>query len=699
MNTAHIELQVKGMTCTNCALSVEKYLEKEGIMGARVDFANDEVAFDLPEGKKLPQILKGINKLGYEATMEAGAEAGKKGWALIEKRFALAALFTFPLLLHMFISWHVLHNPWVQLALALPVYLIGFWHFGRSAWASLKGGIPNMDVLIFMGATAAFGYSLYGTLLNLGPNYLFYETAASIITLVLLGNMIEHRAVQRTTSSIRMLTQLQPQVAKRLLPNGASQAWEEVPIDQVREGDLLQLNTGDRVPVDAVVREGFAELDESVVTGESMPLQKTVLDSLLSGTMVLAGNLKVEATRIGKESTLAQIIALVKNAQADKPQIQNLADKISAIFVPAVLGIATLTFLLSHFVFGLTLQASIIHSVAVLVISCPCAMGLATPTAVVVGIGKASEKGILIKGGRTLEKFSQIKRVVFDKTGTLTTGAFEVEAFEVLSGDREQVEGIVKTLSAYSNHPLSQSLARFLESVPLLSLEAIEEIKGSGIKGQDAAGNEFRLGSYRWVGAGELHSDFGVFLSKNGEIQARVRMEDVVKSDAAPMISFLKERGIEPILLSGDRKSTCLKVAQALGISEVYAEQTPEQKLQKIEAFSQDLPTAMVGDGINDAPALTQADIGISLSGATDVAIQSADVVLMHGKLSAIPDLFQVSEKTLSTIRQNLFWAFFYNVIAIPVAAVGLLSPIIGTMTMALSDVIVVGNSLRLKYR
>jgi Cu+-exporting ATPase len=692
-----VELQVKGMTCSNCALTVEKYLKKEGMEAVMVDFSNDEVIFDTVDEKKIPRLIKGINKLGYTAVANPPAEGEKTGLSKVEKYFYISLPFTFLLLLHMFVPWHVLHNPWLQLILATPVFAIGLWHFGRSGWHSLKGGIPNMDVLIILGAMAAYGYSLFGTLTEAGPDFLFYETAASIITLVLLGNVIEHRAVAKTTSAVKALMQLQKGIALRIIESPDGEIMERIPADAIQKGYLIQINQGDRIPVDGQVIWGEGTVDESMITGESEAIFKQKDDQIIGGTLLQSGNIRFEATAVGKQTVLAQIIDMVKRAQAEKPEIQLLADRISAVFVPVVVSIALLTFLLSYFVFDLSLQAAIIHSVAVLVISCPCAMGLATPTAVVVGIGRASKKGILIKGGRTLEAFSKLKYVVFDKTGTLTTGNFQVESLNCAEADKADVEAVIAGLESRSSHPIAASLQKAFGSTKTIDWAEIEEIEGHGITGRDLQGNDYRLGSYRW--AKELTTDdqHQLYLLKNGSLWATVDLRDEIREGAKTALDALKARGLTPVMLSGDRLAKCETVAQQLGIEQVYAEKLPAEKLQIIDQLNKAGGAAMVGDGINDAPALAQARVGISLSQATQAAIQSADIVLLHGRLSGLKDLLAIGKHTVLTIRQNLFWAFAYNVVAIPLAAFGFLSPILGAAAMAFSDVVVVGNSLRLR--
>ena len=563
MSTKHIELQVSGMTCSNCALSIEKFLKKEGLAGTRVDFASGEVAFDLEEEEGLEKIISGINQLGFTVSQEREQKA-EKSWTLLEKLFFLSSIFTVPLLLHMFVSWHILHKPWIQLLLCLPVYVIGTLHFGRSAWGSLKGGVANMDVLIFLGATAAFGYSLYGTMMEKGPDFLFYETAASIITLVLLGNLIEHRAVQKTNSSIQALMGLEAPFARLL--DEKTQSLSEVPLDEVKVGDLLLLHAGDRIPVDGRVHYGETEVDESMLTGESLTIWKKMGDEVASGTLVVGNNILIRTSRLEKESSLAQIIRLIKQAQSQKPLIQRLADRISSIFVPAVIAIALLTFILSYFIFEISLQASLIHSIAVLVISCPCAMGLATPTAVTVGIGKASKRGILVKGGRVLEQFTKGERIVFDKTGTLTDGKFQLKEVSILMGDQQEVYSFLKGLTRYSSHPISQSIQDHLKESTHYTFGQVEEVKGKGLVGKDQVGDEYRLGTPHWVtGREEVSDGYNVWLSRNQKLLAKIKMEDRVLPDAQSTIDFFRKKGILPVLLSGDTQERCEQVGKETG--------------------------------------------------------------------------------------------------------------------------------------
>jgi Cu+-exporting ATPase len=695
-----MELQVEGMTCVNCASSVQRYLERKGLDEVVVDFASGEVRFISGKEKlEIEEIKKGIEKLGFTVV-----EEGKKGpWLTMERKVALSAVLTAPLLLgHLFmvagIHLPFLENAWTQFALALPVYIIGFIHFGKSAWSSVKSGVPNMDVLIFLGSTAAFLYSLVGLYLQ-EPNYIFFETSATIITLVLIGNLMEHRAVKQTTSSIEELTRLQPQKARKVMPSGTV---VQIDYKEVVKGDELQVNHGDKVPADGIILSGEALFDESVITGESLPVDKKEGDRVIGGALVQEGNFRMNVTASGTEATLGQMIELVKSAQRDKPKIQRLADKISAIFVPVVVGIALLTFLISWFFVGIPFSNALMNSVAVLVISCPCALGLATPTAVTVGVGRLARNGILIKGGTTIERFARIRNYVFDKTGTLTTGSFKLKSINYFQEEPGKIDQYILKLEQHSSHPIAHSLVEaFRERVNGNGngLSKVRELKGLGMEAVDEQNKAIRLTSSRGAASVTTEKGHDLYLTRGKELLATLDLEDDIREDAREMVDFLKREGHNPVLLSGDKENKTRTVAGSLGISEYFSEQRPEEKLERIAALSSKAPTAMVGDGINDAPALARADLGISISGGTQAAIQSAQVILLNGKLSQLPKAISISKHTLLTIRQNLFWAFAYNVVAIPIAAAGYLNPMWAALFMAFSDVIVIGNSLRLKRK
>ncbi|WP_134088250.1 cation-translocating P-type ATPase [Olivibacter sp. XZL3] len=691
-----VELHVTGMHCNNCALSVHKMLEKKGYQNVFVSFANEEVKFTSDKGMDLSNVVHDIEGLGFKVQQEESAPSKEGFLGKVEHKFIFSLVFTLPLFLHMFLPFHWLHNPYVQLGLCLPVFVLGCAYFGKSAINSIRGGVPNMDVLIFVGSTSAFIYSLIGTLLALGPNYLFYETTATIITLVLLGNVFEKRSVTQTTSAVKDLMKIQVSKAVRVLDGST----EVVDVKDLAVGDTLLVNEGDKIPTDGDIVWGEASVNESMLTGESVPVEKGKYDAVIGGTLVERGSVRMLVTKVGNKTVLAQIIDLMKRAQAAKPPIQRLGDKVAAIFVPVVIGIAVLTFILAYFAFDIGFRQSLLNAIAVMVISCPCAMGLATPTAVMVGLGRSAKHGVLIKGGDTVEEMTNLKYMVFDKTGTLTTGSFKIQAIESQLSDVETAT-LIHGLESYSNHPIAKSLVSAFEERERRKIvfTQVKEEKGLGIKAVDSEGHTYQIGSKQLIEKEEEWATFDVFLLKDDKVVVKLAITDDVKPGAEQLIKTLKEQQITPVLLSGDRKEKCEALAAAVGITDVYAEKLPQEKLAIIESLRKTGKVAMVGDGINDGPALTTADVGISLGNASQVAIQSAKVVLLNNDLQSITTLLKIGNHTLLTIKQNLFWAFFYNVFAIPLAALGFLSPMLAALAMACSDVVVIGNSIRLKYK
>jgi len=687
-----IELNVTGMHCNNCALSIHRLLEKKGLKDILVNFAGEEVKFSTADEAVLPGVIKDIEGLGFRVVDDISLHT-PRFYEKVENKFIFCAIFSAPLLLHMVLPWHFLHIPIVQLLLCLPVFIVGCLHFGKSAISSIKGGVPNMDVLIFIGSTSAFVYSLVGTIENLGEQYQFYETCATIITLVLLGNVFEKRSVTQTTSAVKDLIKFQQVNANLVVDDGI----EVISAKDVKPGDTLLVNTGDKIPVDGEVLSGDASVDEAMLTGESVPVEKGKYDKVIGGTIIQHGNIRMIATKVGSNTVLAQIIELMKKAQAAKPPVQKLGDKVAAIFVPAVILISALTFVLTYFAGHTSIQIALMHAIAVLVISCPCAMGLATPTAVMVGLGRAAKNGILIKGGDTIEAVTNTKYIVFDKTGTLTTGKFSIQHIKLEAGDSiETVRGIITAIEERSNHPIAKSLVSELRPLTQtkLILRTAQEEKGLGMRAVDVDGNTYFLGTGK-----STDSDFNISLYKNQALLAQIAIDDTIKADAASLIANIKQLGITPVLLSGDKRNRCIKVANAIGIEEIHSEKLPDEKLAVIDIYNKKGKTIMIGDGINDAPALTKADIGVSMNDASQIAIQSAKVILLNTDLHSIVTFLQISKHTLLTIKQNLFWAFAYNIIAIPVAALGFLNPMLGAFTMAFSDVVVIGNSLRLKKK
>lgn len=692
-----IELKVKGMDCTNCALGIKKQLQKDGFTDVDVSFTTSEVSFAQVDKTRIQQAKQRIRTMGY-TVVEEGND-GKKDFFTIEIKFISSLVFTLPLLVAMFLPYPVFHDPWFQLIITIPVFAIGVWHFGRSAFMSLRSGVPNMDVLIILGTTAAFVYSLYGTINELGHDFQFYETSASIITLILLGNLLEHRSVKRTTSAIDDLVKLQKIKAKRIIVHEGNENIEEIDASLIHDCDLFIVNTGDKVPADGEIIWGNGSIDESMISGESIPVDKKAGDKIIGGTILVNGSIKVKATATGKATVLSQIIEMVKQAQHDKPRMQNLADKISAIFVPVVISISIITFLISYFLIGISFEYSLMHSIAVLVIACPCAMGLAIPTAVVVGIGRVSRKGILIKGGSTLELLANLKNIVFDKTGTLTNGKFILKKLDVHNISEEKARSVFYSIEKHSSHPIARSVSDSFKDAAVIEFSEVSEEKGMGMNAKDKDDNTYKVGGYPLAKEFTADDTHTVYLLMNDRLSATLDIEDEIKPEAKQTIDFFRSKGIRTILLSGDRRKKCESLAHELNMDEVYSEKLPSEKLEIIEQYSKQGNTAMVGDGINDAPALAKANIGISLSDATQVAIQSAQVVLLKGNLELLKSAYGISKITLTTIKQNLFWAFFYNIIAIPIAAVGLLNPIIAAASMAFSDVFVVLNSLRLRRK
>jgi Cu+-exporting ATPase len=734
-----ISWKVDGMDCTNCALTIRKYLEKQGMKDVRVNFATGDVSFDAATEVKTEKLSKDIHDLGYTVVAMNGNghnhthEHDHGGGAIFSshfQRFLFCLPFTVVLMLHMIpgvnihSNWgHWLMNPWVQFFLCLPVYVVGMSFFGKSAWKSLRNGFPNMNVLIALGATAAFGYSLAGHLLGLGEGYLFYETAATIIALVFLGNYLEDASIQSTQRELKKLTRSQKVMANMIAFD--DQHKEEifaVENTDLRVGDLVLIKTGEQVPIDCKILWGDVHVNEAIVTGESAPVHKTKKDSLIGGSIIESGTVRAQVTAVGDDTVLSGIINLVKQAQGEKPPVQQMADKISAIFVPVVIGIAVVTLIVNWIVLS-DFQPALMRSIAVLVIACPCAMGLATPAAIAVGLGRGAKKGILFRNATSLELFKDIKQVVFDKTGTLTTGRFKVADFKVLAvGSRqsavnsrqsavgsqqdavltvdhslvEEFKRIAYSLEKYSNHPIARSITETWKTKDEIRWEKTEEIKGLGMRATDKEGNSYQAGSYKIAESFTTDDTHNVYIIKNNELLGWIDVIDELRPESKTVVEYLHQKGIKTILLSGDRRHKTEQLAASVGIGEVIAEQSPEQKLEVIAALTAKTPTAMVGDGINDAPALAKATVGISMSDASHIAIQSAQVVLMNNGLKNLPTALGLGKHTYLTIKQNLFWAFAYNIVAIPVAALGFLTPTFGALVMALSDVVLAINSGRL---
>ncbi len=703
-----VEWKVEGMDCTNCALTITRYLQKEGQKEVNVNFIGGDVSFETDGHKSKEELSKGIAGLGYKIVSETIATPIQHSTFNIQhlfsnhlQRFLFCLPFTLVLMLHM-LPWHIhfLMNPWIQLVICIPVFIVGMGYFGISAAKSLRRGIPNMNVLIAIGALAAFVYSLIGTIGNLGMDYIFYETTATIITLVFLGEWIEHRSVSITQKELNKLAGQQKVMANMI---AFDDKYQELifPVENTKlhVGDLVLIKSGEQVPVDCKILWGDVHVNEALLTGESKPVHKEKKDSLIGGSIITDGTVKAQVTAVGKDTVLSNILSLVKQAQGEKPPVQQLADKISAVFVPVVIGISTLSFLLNYFVFDVNGTNSLMRSIAVLVISCPCAMGLATPAAIAVGLGRAAKNGILFRNAKSLELFKNIRTVVFDKTGTLTKGNLKVTGFKSPLLTEPAFKQVIFSLEKYSNHPVAKAINEDWKTNDTLQWKKIEEIKGLGMKAEDTSGNTWQLGSYKIAASQTYDTTHTAYLLQNEKLVGWFDMEDEIRPEAKEVISYLHSRNIQTILLSGDSLQRTKAIATTLGIDKVYAEKTPEEKLQIIESLNNESPVAMVGDGINDAPALAKATIGISMSEATQLAVQTAQVVLMNKGIQHLPLALGLGKHTFNTIKGNLFWAFIYNIVAIPVAAVGLLQPGIAALAMGFSDVVLAINSIRLNYR
>jgi len=699
-----ISWKVEGMTCSNCALSVNKVLEKQGMKNVQVNPINGDVLFETIETEKnLTIAQKNIEDLGYHIVNDKADKPLKKKPFLNSyiQKFWFCFLFTLVLMIGhwaMSFGFHFLHNAWLQMAICLPVFIVGMQYFGKSAIKSLSKGIPNMNVLIALGALAAFVYSLIGTI-NGDSSKIFYETAASIINIVFLGNWMEDYSIEKTQKAIASLTKHQKVMANMLTYDGEqNEHIFSVENNALKVGDLILIKTGEQVPMDCKILSGEALANEAIISGESVPLLKKQGDILVGGSVVENGNVKCYVTATGKDTVLNGIVQMMQSAQNHKPPMQQLADKISAVFVPLVVSIAVLTIVVNYFFLQQSFGESLMRSIAVLVISCPCAMGLATPAAIAVGLGRAAKNGILYTKTDSMELFAKIKQMVFDKTGTLTTGQFSISAFKTTYSNEDEFKKIVYSLEKFSNHPIAKSIVAAWKTNTIQRWEQIDEVKGLGMKATDKEGNIYMIGSSKISShtANDIHD---LYVLKNDEQIGWIDIADEIRPEAKSIIDFCKQQQIKTILLSGDNEKKCKRVAEKLGIETVYFEQTPQQKLDKIDELCLVAHTVMVGDGINDAPALAKATISISLSAASQLAIQSASVVLMNNGLQKLPAAMLLGKHTYNTVKGNLFWAFIYNIIAIPVVAIGLLTPTAGAFIMGLSDVVLAINSLRLNWK
>lgn len=725
-----VEFDISGMTCAACATRIEKGLSKvEGVSRANVNFALETASVEYsPSQVELAEMVTKIEKLGFKARAKGDRNEGDENRQQVEidkqkGKFIFSAILSFPLFWSMVSHFEftafiwlpeLLMNPFVQLAIATPVQFVVGWQFYVSAYKALKNKSANMDVLVALGTSAAYFYSLYLSIMWIGTGThmvdLYFEASAIIITLILLGKLFEVQAKGRTSQAIKKLMGLQAKTAL-VLRNGQE---ERIPVEDVLTGDVVIVKPGEKVPVDGEVIEGRSAIDESMLTGESIPVDKTVGDTAIGATLNKNGVLKIKATKVGKETALAQIIKVVEEAQGSKAPIQRLVDVVAGIFVPIVVGIATITFFVWYlWVTPGDFGGSLVNSIAILVIACPCALGLATPTSIMAGSGRAAEFGILFKGGEHLETTHRIDTVLLDKTGTVTKGKPELTDVIAHGIDESLLLQLVGAAEKNSEHPLAEALVAGIlgRGIELPEPTDFEAIPGYGIKAL-INGKEILAGTRKLMDKYniqienaedkmiQLESDgkTAMLIAIDGSYAGLVAVADTVRETSKEAIERLKKMGLEVIMITGDNYRTAKAIAAQVGIEHVRAEVLPEQKAEEVKKLrEQGKKVAMVGDGINDAPALAMADIGMAIGTGTDVAMEAADVTLMRGDLKGIADAILMSKKTMRNIRQNLFWAFLYNTAAIPIAAVGLLAPWVAGAAMAFSSVSVVLNALRLQ--
>jgi len=596
--------------------------------------------------------------------------------------FIISLLFTIPYWVSMFSSLKL--TPLNSFLLCIVPLIIGIKYFGISAYKSLKKLNPNMNVLICLSTGTAFIYSLIGWYYNLGDKYIFFETTASIFTFVLLGNVIEERAIKKTKGNITDISNLKPGTTKLKF----NDSFKEVNTNQLKINDIFILNTGDKIPADAVIIKGSAEINESFLTGESLGVLKNVKDKILAGSIIIQGNIEAKITSDPNNNYLDYVNSLIKDAVNNKPEIQKIGDRISSFFVIFILIIAILTLIVNYFIGGNDLVTSAIRAIAVLVIACPCAMGLATPTAVTVGIGLAAKKGIIVKGGDVLERLSGIEHIFFDKTGTLTDGDFKIENINYLAQDKDFINSIIYSLELNSNHPIAKSLTSHLQTSKKLILTEIKEEKGVGI----SARFENSLYSINR----SSNKDYDLELTKDSKLISQISIKDSLKPNTTKTVSYFNNLNIRTSILSGDSKRKTENTHKQLNTNSFYAEQLPNDKLKIINTNQ---PNTFIGDGINDGPALKASSVGIALKTGTDIANLSADILIADDNFNRVKLAHQISQKTYKTIKENLIWALSYNVVAIPLAACGYLTPMLAALSMAFSDVVVIGNALRFKNK
>ena len=741
-NTQQLTLPITGMTCVNCAATVERALcRTEGVAGASVNYATERAIVELSEeGATFEDLSVAVERVGYGVLQadpdeldDVEAAARRRELEDQTRKFWIGVGFAGPLFILSMArdfgflgSWAYAHwVNWLMFVLASPVQVYVGWDYYVGGWKALRSGSANMDVLVALGSTVAFVYSVVVVVMlsvgsTLAGEHVYFETAALIITLIKLGKLLEVRAKGDTSEAIRELIGLQPDTA-RVVRQGVDY---DIPISDVVVGDLLLVRPGERIPVDGEVVDGLSSIDESMLTGESMPVEKAPGDVVVGATMNKSGAFDFRATRVGADTALAQGIRLVQEVQGSKAPIQRLADQVAGIFVPIVIIVAVLTFFVWWVVVGADFSVALVRLVAVLVIACPCALGLATPTAVMVGTGRGARQGILFRSSEALQRVRRLGTVVFDKTGTLTRGEPEIRTVITLDSDEAELLRLAGSAELMSEHPLGEAVLREAQSrsLNLTKPSSFRAIPGRGVEAiiggvevlvgnqvlmseRDIDLTEFELAKESIVAGGATP----LWVAIDGKADGVLGAADTLKEGSADAVQELKLEGLAVIMLTGDQNATAEAIASSIGIHEVRAEVLPHQKCDVIRELQADHVVAMVGDGINDAPALAQADVGIAIGTGTDVAIEAADVTLMGGDPRSVATALALSRATMRTIEQNLFWAFFYNVVLIPVAAGAFYSvtflpmilrslhPILAALAMALSSVTVVGNSLRLR--